>query len=142
MTNTKNVVVGVDGSADGAAAVRWAEEYAAMTGADLTLVTAWHWPTSYGVPMAWEGWDPAVDAEQVVEKAAAGLSLPSERVHVRVECGSAGDVLVRCSAGASALVVGTRGHGTLTGTLLGSVSGYCVHHADCAVVVVRPAVVS
>jgi nucleotide-binding universal stress UspA family protein len=87
--------------------------------------------------MAWEGWDPAVDAEQVVEKAAAQLSLPSERVHVKVECGSAGDVLVRSSAGATVLVVGTRGHGTLTGTLLGSVSGHCVHHAHCPVVVVR-----
>ena len=117
--------------------MRWAEDYAAMTGADLTLVTAWHWPTSYGVPMAWEGWDPAVDAEQVVEKAVAQLSLPRERVHVKVECGSAGDVLVHAAAGAALLVVGTRGHGTLTGTLLGSVSGYCVHHADCPVVVVR-----
>jgi len=137
MTNTKMVVVGVDGSDDGNAAIRWAEDYAAATGADLTLVTAWHWPTSYGVPMAWEGWDPAVDAQQVVEKAAAELTLPSERVHLKVECGAAADVLVRCSRGAAALVVGTRGHGALAGTLLGSVSSYAVHHAECPVVVVR-----
>jgi nucleotide-binding universal stress UspA family protein len=137
MTNRRNVVVGVDGSGDGKVALRWAEDYAGATGADITLVTAWHWPTSYGVPMAWEGWDPAVDAQQVVEKAAAELSLPTERVHLRVECGAAGDVLVRCSRGASVLVVGTRGHGALAGTLLGSVSAYAVHHADCSVVVVR-----
>jgi nucleotide-binding universal stress UspA family protein len=137
MTNTKMVVVGVDGSDDGNAAIRWAEDYAVATGADLTLVTAWHWPTSYGVPMAWEGWDPAVDAQQVVEKAAAELSLPPERVHLKVECGAAADVLVRCSRGAAALVVGTRGHGALAGTLIGSVSSYAVHHAECPVVVVR-----
>jgi nucleotide-binding universal stress UspA family protein len=137
MTNRKNVVVGVDGSGDGNVALRWAEDYAAATGADLTLVTAWHWPTSYGVPMAWAGWDPAVDAQQVVEKAAAGLTLPPQRVHLRIECGAPGDVLVTCSRDASLLVVGTRGHGAVAGTLLGSVSAYAVHHADCAVVVVR-----
>ena len=137
MTNKLNVVVGVDGSPDSEVAVRWAEHYAALTGADLTLVTAWHWPTSYGVPMAWEGWDPADDAEQVVGKAAAGLGLSPDRVHQRIECGSAGDVLVRASADELLLVVGTRGHGTLAAAALGSVSSYCVHHANCPVVVVR-----
>jgi nucleotide-binding universal stress UspA family protein len=137
MTNNKNVVVGVDGSADSLVAVRWAEQYAVLTDADLTLVTAWHWPTSYGVPMAWEGWDPAVDAEQVAGKAAADLSLPPDRVHQHVECGAAGDVLVRSSRDASVLVVGTRGHGTLTAAAIGSVSSYCVHHGHCPVVVVR-----
>ena len=130
-------MVAVDGSPGSKTAVRWAEDYAKAADADLTIVTAWHWPTSYGVPMAWEGWDPGVDAEQVAEKARADVSLPADRVHVHVECGAAGDVLVRQSQGALALVVGTRGHGTLTGTLLGSVSSYCVHHAPCSVVVVR-----
>ena len=137
MTNKLNVVVGVDGSPDSEVAVHWAERYAELAGADLTLVTAWHWPTSYGVPMAWEGWDPAVDAEQVVGKAAADLSLPQDRVHQLVQCGAAGDVLVRASVDALALVVGTRGHGTLAAAALGSVSSYCVHHANCPVVVVR-----
>jgi nucleotide-binding universal stress UspA family protein len=137
MTNSKNVVVGVDGSADGDVALRWAEEFATATGADIVLVTVWHWPTSYGVPMAWEGFDPAADAQKVAEKAAAQLGLPQDRVHVRVESGAAGDVLVRYSTDATALVVGTRGHGALTGSLLGSVSSYCVHHAKCPVVVVR-----
>jgi len=137
MTNKLNVVVGVDGSPDSQVAVRWAEQYASLTGADLTLVTAWHWPTSYGVPMAWEGWDPAVDAEQVAGKAAAELSLPPDRVHQVVQCGAAGDVLVHASTDSLLLVVGTRGHGTLAATALGSVSNYCVHHAQCPVVVVR-----
>ena len=137
MTNRKNVVVGVDGSPDGMAALRWAEDYASATDAELTLVTAWHWPTSYGVPMAWEGWDPAVDAQKVVDKAATEITLSEDRVHAHIECGAAGEILVRASKDAGLLVVGTRGHGTLAGTLLGSVSGYCVHHAECPVVVVH-----
>jgi nucleotide-binding universal stress UspA family protein len=137
MTNCKNVVVGVDGSPDAERALRWAAEYAREIGADLTLVTVWQWPMSFGIPMAWQGWDPAVDAEQVSEKAAAELTLPSERVHLKVECGDPGDVLVDSSRDAAVLVVGTRGHGALAATVLGSVSHYAVHHAECAVVVVR-----
>ncbi len=39
---------------------------------------------------------------------------------------------------ADLLVVGSRGHGGLTGMLLGSVSKYCVTHAKCPVIVFRP----
>jgi nucleotide-binding universal stress UspA family protein len=39
--------------------------------------------------------------------------------------------------GADLLVVGSRGHGGFVGSLIGSVSHYCVNHATCPVVVVR-----
>lgn len=131
------VVVGVDGSDSSAAAVRWAEDYAQTTEASLRLVIAWHWPTSYGIPVSWEGFDPAGDARAVVDKAAAMLSLPAERVQTSVEQGAAGDVLVKASETADLLVVGCRGHGTLSGALLGSVSTHCAHHSRCSVVIVR-----
>lgn len=35
-------------------------------------------------------------------------------------------------------VLGSRGHGTFTGILLGSVSQHCVQHAPCPVVVIPP----
>lgn len=131
------VVVGVDGSPSAEAALRWAERYAGSTGADIELVTAWHYPTSYGIAMPLNGWDPEDDANAVVEKAAAALSLPEERVRTVVAHGSPADVLTRVSADAAMLVVGSRGHGGFTGLLLGSVGAHCVHHAKCPVVVVR-----
>ena len=131
------VVVGFDGSPSAEAALRWAEHYAEATGADLELVTAWHYPTSYGIAMPLNGWDPEDDANSVVEKAVAQLTLPPERVHTRVAHGSPADVLTRASADAALLVVGSRGHGGFTGLLLGSVGAHCVHHAKCPVVVIR-----
>ena len=132
-----SIVVGVDGSPYSDRAVAWAGRYAGLTGAHVTLVTAWHWPMSYGVPLALEDWDPSVDAQECIEKAAADLQLPTGRVHRLVEQGPAAQALVKVSDGAELLVVGTRGHGTLAGAVLGSVSDYCTHHAHCPVVVVR-----
>jgi nucleotide-binding universal stress UspA family protein len=131
------VIVGVDGSPSAEAALRWAEAYAVATGADLELVTAWHYPTSYGIAMPMNGWDPQDDATAVMDKAAALLSLPDDRVRTQVVHGSAAEVLTKASADADLLVVGSRGHGGFTGLLLGSVGAHCMHHARCPVVVVR-----
>jgi nucleotide-binding universal stress UspA family protein len=51
--------------------------------------------------------------------------------------GDAAAVLIRESAGADLLVVGSRGHGGLAEAMLGSVGQHCVHHAACPVVIVR-----
>jgi nucleotide-binding universal stress UspA family protein len=131
------IVVGVDGSPSGDAALRWAEHYAAKTGGSLTLVTAWHWPMSYGAPIAYQGFDPEEDARKVVSAAKAEVDLPLSRVKTVIAQGLAGDVLVDIGKGAAALVVGSRGHGGFAGALLGSTSTHCVHHANCPVVVVR-----
>lgn len=131
------VVVGVDGSPDSVEAVKWADRYAAATGATLRLVTSWQWAMAYGAPMMFEGYHPDADAREVIEKAKTNLTLPSERVETRVPEGSAGPVLVAESEGAQALVVGSHGHSAISKLLLGSVSAHCVHHATCPLVVVR-----
>jgi nucleotide-binding universal stress UspA family protein len=58
-------------------------------------------------------------------------------VEIVVEYGHSAPVLISESEHADLLVVGSHGHGALTGMLLGSVSVHCVSHAACPVVVVR-----
>ncbi|GAA0581945.1 universal stress protein [Paractinoplanes ferrugineus] len=48
-------------------------------------------------------------------------------------------VLVAASAKAQLVVVGSRGHGVVAGTLLGSTGLQLLHHADCPVYIVRRA---
>jgi len=131
------VVVGVDGSPDSDTALAWAQGYARANGALLQVVVAWHWPTSYGYPIGYDGYSPEADAQELADKAVAGLDLPDERVRTVVVEGFAGPTLVSVSEQADLLVVGCHGHGALSSVLLGSVSAHCVHHASVPVVIVR-----
>jgi nucleotide-binding universal stress UspA family protein len=133
----EKVVVGIDGSPDARQALRWAQRYAECTGAELTLVNAWQWPSTYGVALVLEEWDPAIDAQNTLEKARADLRLPDSRVHIVASQGSAPQVLAGASHDADLLVVGTRGLSHVAGAVLGSVSSHFLHHAHCPVVVVR-----
>jgi len=86
-----------------------------------------------------EGMDLRAIAEKTLAEAvdeAAGPE-PALAVEQRVVEGYPPSVLVGESANADLLVVGSRGHGTFTEALLGSVSQHCSHHARCPVVIVR-----
>lgn len=48
------------------------------------------------------------------------------------------DALVSAAADADLLVIGTRGHGSLTGILLGSVAHQAIQHAACPVLILPP----
>lgn len=141
------VVVGVDGSANGREALRFALAEAALRGARLAVVHSWSIPslTATGIGMI-----PAFGLLREELSAAAAETLESELERVaegapRVELerqvvqGDAAGALVERSAGADLLVVGTRGHGTVASTVLGSVSRACLHHAACPVAVVNVA---
>jgi nucleotide-binding universal stress UspA family protein len=131
------IVVGVDGSPQSDKAVAWAAAQAQLTGANLELVSAWTYPMSYGVSLTSVGFDVEGEAHTVISKSVANIDLPQGRVTALVVNEPAAAALVKESAGAALLVVGSRGHGGFEDLLLGSVSTYCVHHAHCAVVVVR-----
>src|SRR3954454_18124330 len=107
MRNGENekVVVGIDGSPDAMKALRWAQRYAESTGAELTLVNAWQWPSTYGVALVLEEWDPAIDAQNWLEKARANLHLPDDRVHIVASEGGAAQVLAGASQDADLIVV-------------------------------------
>jgi nucleotide-binding universal stress UspA family protein len=133
------IVVGADGSAASIDALHWAMRQAHATAAEVIVVAAWEVPTTLGFDVADDAVDWAAHARQAVEDAVTEASRcePSVTVTPRVVRGHAGTILVEESGDADLLVVGSRGHRTAVGMLLGSVSEYCVHHAACPVVVVR-----
>lgn len=69
------------------------------------------------------------------------IGMPPEsgvRFVTKMVTGSPAGVLVKRSAQADLLVVGSRGLGGLKGMLLGSVGHHCAAHAHCPVVIVHP----
>jgi nucleotide-binding universal stress UspA family protein len=137
------VVVGVDGSVPSKAALRWALRQAHLTGAVVEAVIAWEVPLVYGYPAPTAY---SVDFEDlatsVVKDAIAEASAGAEegRIYYKVVEGNPASALLRESADADLLVVGSRGHGGFVEALLGSTGQHCVHHATCPVVVIRDSV--
>jgi nucleotide-binding universal stress UspA family protein len=138
------IVAGIDGSESSASALRWAIRQAALTGAAVDAVIAWHYPDLASSGIAVGAVEPTYEffrenAEKIAADAISSTLDPASDVQVsaRVAQGHAAQVLLDASAGASLLVVGSRGHGGFAEALLGSVSQHCVQHALCPVVVVR-----
>ncbi len=136
----QRIVVGFDGSSSAETALGWAAHQAELTSASVEAITTWEWPTSYAIagyvpPL----YDPAADARQLLDGAIEKLqrSHPDIAFQPTVVQGHAAPALEEASKGADLLVVGSRGHGDLAGTLLGSVSEHCISHAHCPVVVLR-----
>ncbi len=134
-------VVGVDGSDTSIAALRWACDEASSTGARIEALIAWQWPVGFGTAVPASAYDPGGDARTLLEEIVSDLAgeFPSVKLAVRAVEGHPGEVLVEASRHADLVVVGCRGHGELTGMLLGSVSQHCATHAASPVLVFRPA---
>ena len=135
------VVVGVDGSAESAGALKWTADYCAATGARGRAILAWHYPAAVG--LAPVGVAPAAITDDVRQQVAQTLATavaeaaPGASIEQRIGYGHPAQVLVDQSAEADLLVVGSRGRGGFSGMLVGSVSMHCVNNAHCPVVVVR-----
>ena len=138
------VVVGVDGSAGARAALRFAVEDAVRRGVPVEAVI------SHRPPEAWMDFDAIGEfsydeaeaeavkrAETFIAEVLRDIPEPHPEIHVTAVLGSAADALIRESAGADLLVVGSRGHGGFSSMLLGSTSMQCVLHASCPVTVVH-----
>nr|WP_276508561.1 universal stress protein [Modestobacter muralis] len=137
-------MVGVDGSPASLTALRWAMRWALVRGAEVSVlaayptVAAWSSPDSVGPG--------ALDVVRDDTRARARAALDAVRdgdaavrdvpVSLHVEPGPAAAQLVRRSADADLLVVGSRGHGEVRSALLGSVALHSVSAAECPVVVV------
>ncbi|MFD8259508.1 universal stress protein [Streptomyces griseoluteus] len=135
------VVVGVDGSESALRAVEWAADEAALRGAPLRIVYASLWERHEEAALADETVEPreALVARGFVETAArrAGNRRRGVRITTLVLPEDPEYTLVRESSLAGVVVLGCRGRGGVTETLLGSVSLAVAGHAHCPVVVVR-----
>ena len=137
-----SVIVGVDGSANSIAALKWAAHYAQSTDGIVHAVYVWSYPISSIAPAPLGS--PVAPAELMTSAASEALAgfiteadLPADVhvVHV-VREGSTSKVLLDQAKDADILVVGARGHGGFTGLLLGSVANAVINHAPCPVAVI------
>jgi nucleotide-binding universal stress UspA family protein len=141
----KTVVVGVDGSDGGKAALDFAVEEAALRGARLMIVTVWEIPPAVVAGLAADSGffeqsreEGHRHAEAIAAEAVARAAVlqPSVVCETRIVEGQEAKILLEESDDAVLLVVGSRGHGGFTGLLLGSVSQQVMGHARCPVTVV------
>ena len=145
------IVVGVDGSADAAAALTFAVTDAARRGARVRVVAVVEKPDFVTVPL---GMAPPTVMTTTVDFPSAARRVAKEAVdtftadhpalagQVEMEivglAGHPATELVEQSREAALLVLGHRGRGAFASTFLGSVGLSCVLNAHCPVTIVRP----
>lgn len=137
---TPAIIVGIDGSESSVKALKHARRLAEALDAPLEAVAVWQMTHSiYDFYQSQSGWTPAQDVEKLLTdaaEAAFGDDRPAGFTMTVLE-GIPTRTLIRYSADAEMLVLGSRGHGGFTGLLLGSVSTACVAHATCPVLIVH-----
>jgi nucleotide-binding universal stress UspA family protein len=123
------MVVGVDGSPDSVRALDWALALAAPLALPVRVLHARgrrHADRASSV------------ADDLLVEALADYDGPTLRVTAADDDSDPVPLLLEAGQGATAVVVGARGHGRLTGAVTGSVSQHVAQLATCPVVVVRP----
>jgi len=134
---TYKVVVGVDGSSHGEAALRWALADAEKHGGEVTAVFVWQVPfSSFPGLYDREALEKA-SKEFLIDKVSAVAPKPEVPLLPLVAEGDAAQALIAASKDADLLVLGTRGRSPLVGLLLGLVSQVCAAAAECPVVLVK-----
>ncbi|HEX5401613.1 MAG TPA: universal stress protein [Pseudonocardiaceae bacterium] len=138
------IVVGVDGSRFGREALRWALAEASRRDCDVRALLVANVPSGAvtGRPDVKEidtlSAKPGQEQLRLLEETVGAVldGRDDPRLTAEVVRGSASDMLCAASIGAQPLVLGSHGHGSVFEALAGSVARYCVHHADCPVVVI------
>jgi len=140
--SVKEIIAATDGSEESLRAVEWAGREAVLRGEPLRIVSA---------PPAspWMNPDPAqreTVTSLVRQAAEQALNLAKQRaaeigpglaVTTELLSASPARALPEISAGASMLVLGSRGTGGFSALVLGSISRYVATHALCPVVIAR-----
>lgn len=143
------ILVGIDGSPESLAAVRWAAREAVLRRRPVTLmhvvspiIVSW---SIEAVLSDYQGWqeDNADNVIKLAQEALSAVVDGSPALEVLVERRHDGVMteLSDASGSADLIVIGSRGLGPVGGALLGSVSRGLLHHARCPVVVAKDGVV-
>jgi nucleotide-binding universal stress UspA family protein len=134
------VVIGVDGSASGRAALDYGFRFAA----DRRLrVHAVHGCPAGTPGVLYPAGSAPADARAAARRLIADavgpwrVKYPDVPVRTTVAVGHPAATLVEAARGSTLLTVGSRGHGGFAGLLLGSVSQAVLRHAPCPVTVAR-----
>jgi len=138
----RRIIVGVDGSEPSLRALEFACRQAGATGDTVVLVRAWKPLT---MPIDEHGDPPEsmsrtlLEEEEALQKSVAEARTSHPEIEIEGEffAEGAGEALVDASNTATMAVVGSRGHGALAETVLGSISHHVLHHGHCPVAVVR-----
>ena len=143
----KRIVVGTDGSETAAAAVGQALELAKMTGATLSLVSAYQPASGRRVEAEQAGAPadvqyeigPREDVNLVLDAAAADVKQQGVEVQTHPVEGDPADAILNVAEETKAdlIVVGNKGMTGARRYLLGSVPNNVSHHAPCSVMIVR-----
>nr|WP_055501360.1 universal stress protein [Nonomuraea pusilla] len=134
------VAVGLDDSPQSEPALDYAFRQAWVRGATLRAVHAWQLPVHAFAPQIPYDMDDVRAAQHraIVDRLEAYKQrYPEVKIVEDVQSAHPVDALTEASEEADLLVVGSHGRGGLTSMLLGSVSRGALHHAECAVAVVR-----
>lgn len=138
----RRAVVGVDGSEDSRAAIRFALEHVGPQGR-VELLIAWWLEVVDGMVVTTPGspqWDEVTGKHEAILRGALRAAIGADedpRVQLRVERGHPAEALLGAVGEGDLAVVGTRGRGGFRGLVLGSVSQHVLTAATGPVAVVQ-----
>ncbi|MEU5220359.1 universal stress protein [Streptomyces sp. NPDC020807] len=135
---SREIVAGVDGSPESLAAADWAAREALHRGLPLRLAHAWRWEP-LDIPLVQDPTDQQRAAREVLREAEETLAARHPELALTAELLPDTPVaaLLSTEERAEMLVIGSRGHGAVTGFLLGSYGQQIIAAATRPVVAVR-----
>ena len=143
-TTTKaDIVVGVDGSDESFAALKWALKEASLTGQHVNAVFGWTHSWDMGSePDSDEAWakvrhDIANELKSWVEKAAAGIDFDPANLKLTSVKATGTTALLQIGKDSQQIVVGRRSLGRVARWFMGSLSASLAETAEVPVTVVR-----
>lgn len=142
------ILVGIDGSTNAELAMQWAADIAVATNRPLRLLSCYSLPVMVGLGAAAGYMGPMLTSEEIRAIDAANRKVLEDmkakvlegraglNVELFLDQGSPAAALLKASEDAAMIVLGSRGVGSTTALVLGSVSYAVAHRAKCPVMLV------